>query len=164
MGVVLPLWMKMILSPAILWLIISPFVGALVAWKFIFSNSADSEKVENKDKNRSVFKTWLTIFLCNFLSCVLLLIIEFIMRMCVANGNNLSSLVIWDSPLTVIVYMIPVIISFFVISSQIRRRARYLMSERTPSVVASWIMAVLYTPWFILIPSSAIWNLTEIIK
>ena len=81
MGVVLPLWMKMILSPAILWLIISPFAGALIAWKFIFSNSADSEKVENKDKNRSVFKTWLTIFLCNFLSCVLLLIIEFIMRL-----------------------------------------------------------------------------------
>lgn len=160
---VLPLWMKVIFSPAILWLIISPLVGSMLAWKFIFSNSADAEKLEKKDRQRSVFKTWLTVFLCNLLSCVALLIVEFIMRMCFDDGIHFSSLTIWDSPLTVIVYAIPVIISFFVIAAQVRRRGRYMVSDKTPSTVMSWIMAVLYTPWFILIPSSAIWNLTELV-
>lgn len=159
----LPLWMKVIFSPAILWLIISPWIGSLLAWKFIFSNSADAEKLEKKDKKISVFKTWLTIFLCNFLSCILLLIIEFMMRMCFDSGVHFSSLTIWDSPLTVIVYAIPVVASFFIISAQIRHRGRYMVPDKTPSRVAAWVMAVLYTPWFILIPSSAIWNLTELV-
>ena len=162
MGTVMPLWMKVIFSPAILWLIINPLLGAWLSWKFIFGNTG--ENVEKKDKKASVLKTWLTIFLCNFLSCILLLIIEFIMRQGIDTTNHLASLTIWDSPLTVIVYMIPVVISFFVISFQIRHRARYLISDKVPSNIASWVMAVLYTPWFILVPSSAIWNLTELIQ
>lgn len=79
-------------------------------------------------------------------------------------GDNLSSLVIWDSPLTVIVYSIPVLISFFIIKAQVKRRAQYMISDKLPGKVASWIMAVLYSPWFILIPSSAVFNLTELIK
>ena len=86
------------------------------------------------------------------------------MRQGIDTTNHLASLTIWDSLLTVIVYMIPVVISFFVISFQIRHRARYLISDKVPSNIASWVMAVLYTPWFILVPSSAIWNLTELIQ
>lgn len=160
--IVMPFWMWIVFGPGILWIIVSSFLGALVTWKFIFSNS--SENVQKHDRKRAVLKTWLTVFLCNLLSCVALLIIEFVMRMVVENGVTLSSLVIWDSPATIFVYMIPVVISFFVISAQIRRRNRYLIADRIPARIASWVMAVLYTPWFILIPSSVVWNLTDIIN
>ncbi len=158
---VMPLWMYMILSPMILWLIISPFIGSRLIWNFIISNTADD--VDKLDKKRAIKSTWLTASLTNIISSLILLIIEFIMRMAV-DTMHFSSLTIWDSPLTVIVYTIPIIISFFIIWSQVRRRASCLLVDRGPSKVASWIMAILYSPWYIIIPSSAIWNLTEIVK
>lgn len=125
----------------------------------IFNSTRDEVLIE--DKKKSVFKTWLTIFLCNFLSCVSLAITEFFIRMVFTNMQWLSSLKIWDDALTVIIYMIPVIISFFVISGQIRKRATYLISDRVTARIASWIMAFIYTPWYILVPLSIFVDLSE---
>ncbi len=159
----LPFWMKMMFSPWILWFIIVPLLGSMLAWKLIFENSSEGDQVLKEDKRKSVFYTWLTIFLCNFLSCVFLFIIEFVMRMISTSGVRLSSLTVWDSPMTVTVYLLPVLVSFFVISGQLRHRAHYMVSDRIPARVSSWIMAVFFSPWFILIPSSVVWNLTDII-
>ena len=159
----LPFWMKMMFSPWILWFIIVPYLGSLLAWKIIFDNSSEGDKVLKEDKRRSIFNTWLTIFLCNLLSCVLLFAVEFVMRMISTSGIRLNSLTIWDTPMTVTVYVIPVIISFFVISGQLRHRAHYMVSDRIPARIMSWVMAVFFSPWFILIPSSAVWNLTDLI-
>lgn len=159
---VVPLWMKLMFGPGIIWFILTPWIGAKLAWNFIFSNTRD--EVGKKDKKASVFKTWLTVFLCNLLSCIVLLIVEFFIRKVFTTIPWLSSLKIWNDPLTVIVYAIPVIISFFVISSQIRKRAAYLIRDRAPARIASWVMAVFYTPWYILVPISLFIDMSEILK
>lgn len=159
----LPLWLEMILSPWILFLIISPLIGSLIMWKFIFSNCGD--EVEKKDRQIAIRKTWITVTLSNILSSVGLMILEFMMRIVMTeNQIHFSGLTIWDSPATVIVYMIPIIISFLIIFFQVRRRGTYLVSDRMPVKIASWVMAILYSPWYIIIPMSAIKNLTEVIS
>lgn len=160
----IPLWMSVMFGPGILWFVFSAFLCSFICWKFIFGNSADD--VLSSDKRISVFKTSLTVFLCNFLSCVLLLITEFIIR----SSNDryslfmLKSLTIWDSFATVIIYAIPIVISFFVIHRQVIKRGYYMVSDRTPVKIASWIMPVFCTPWYIWIPTSLIQDLSDFIQ
>lgn len=159
-----PFWMSAMFGYGLLWFIFSAFLCSFICWKFIFGNSAD--EVLKVDKRISVFKTALTVFLCNFLSCVLLLIIEFIMR---TTGDEysifiLKSLTIWDSAVTVLVYAIPIVISFFVIHGQVIKRGHYMVSDRTPVKIASWIMPLLCTPWYIWIPTSLIEDITDFIQ
>lgn len=159
----IPLWMSVMFGPGILWFIFSAFLCSFICWKFIFGNCAD--EVLKTDKRMSVFKTALTVFLCNFLSCVLLLIIEFIIR---TTGDKysfmLDSLTIWDSAVTVIVYAIPIVISFFVIHRQVIKRGYYMVADRTPVKIASWIMPLFCSPWYIWIPTSFIQDLSDFIQ
>lgn len=160
----IPLWMSVMFGPGIIWFIFSAFLCSFICWKFIFGNSAD--EVLKVDRRISVFKTALTVFLCNFLSCLLLLIIEFVIR--TSNDSNslimLQSLTIWNSAATVFVYAVPIVISFFVIHKQIIKRGYYMVSDRTPVKIASWVMPLLCTPWYIWIPTSLIQDLSDFIQ
>lgn len=160
----IPLWMSVMFGPGILWFMFSAFFCSFICWKFIFGNSAD--EVLKADKRASVFKTSLTVFLCNFLSCLLLLTIEFIMRTTTDEYSifKLRSLTIWDSPMTVIVYAIPIVISFFVIHMQVIKRGYYMVSDRTPVKIASWFMPVFCTPWYIWVPTSLIQDISDFIQ
>ncbi len=157
-----PLWLKLMFGPGILWFLFSAFLGSWICWRFIFGNSSDN--VLKADKRSSIIRTGWTLFLCNLLSCVLLLVVEFIMRTSEDIYISLSSLKIWDSPLTVVVYMIPVVISFFIIKKQVKSRGYYMVSDRTPVKIASWFMAILYTPWYIIVPMSLIIDLSQFIE
>ena len=157
----IPFWMIMLFSPGILWLILFPLLCSLLAWKFVFGNVSDT--VEKQDRKSAIRRTWITGLLCNLLSCIGLLILEYIMRMVMKTDFKLLSLTIWNSPFTIMVYLIPVVISFVVVFTQFRRRAYYLVADRTAAKIASWVIAIFATPWYILIPTSLLKDISHLI-
>ena len=66
----IPVWMSMVFGPGILWILFAAFLCSFICWRFIFSNASDD--VPKHDRRVSIFKTFLTIFLTNVLSSVLL--------------------------------------------------------------------------------------------
>ncbi len=160
----LPFWMTAMFGTGIFWFIFATFLCSLICWKIIFGNASDT--VVKADQRASIFKSWLTAFLCNFLSCVLLLIVEFAIRNTTDKYSmiRLDSLRIWDSFLTVAVYSIPVIISFIIIFRQMINRGYYMVSDKTPIRIGSWLMAIFTTPWFILVPTSLVQDISDFIQ
>ena len=159
----IPVWMSMVFGPGILWIIFAAFLCSFICWRFIFSNASDD--VPKHDRRVSVFKTFLTIFLTNVLSSMLLLIVEFIIRTTTDPMTfRFDSLRIWNSLPTVIVYFIPVLLSFFIIRKQILSRGYYMVSDRIPVKVASWAIPIFGSPWFILVPTSLIRDLSEFLQ
>ncbi len=157
----IPFWMTMLFSPGILWIVLFPLLCSVLSWKFVFGNVSDT--IEQADRRAAIRRTWVTGLLCNIISCVVLLIIEYMMRMVMDTDFKLLSLTIWNSPFTIVVYAIPVIVSFFVIFTQFRRYAYYLLADRTPAKIASWVIALFATPWYILIPTSLLKDITHLI-
>lgn len=153
----MPFWLELILSPFILWIIISTFLGSWLAWKTIIKGSG--ETLEKEDRKRAIVGTWLTMLLSNLFSCLVLLIVEFVMRSS-DNSLHFQSLTIWDDPITAFVYILPVLISFLVILFQVRRSTRRYLPPCAQARISTILLPFLFTPWFILIPTSLIHNIT----
>ena len=160
----IPVWMSMVFGPGILWILFAAFLCSVICWRFIFSNSSD--EVPKIDRRVSMFKTFLTIVLTNVFSSILLLIVEFILRTTTdpLSSFRFDSLRIWNSLPTVIVYFIPVLLSFLIIHKQILSRGHYMVSDRIPVKVASWIIPVFGSPWYILVPTSLIRDISDFLQ